>query len=383
MSPLSRPSRPSRLSSLLRLPWIPPARGPAPYAWVLMLAFLGFKYYYVRPGAVEAAALLVTVALFLPLYFYSYWSSGARRGLAIGATCLIGALWARWNPGASTFFIFACGMCAGIVSLRLAYATVVAIIAAAAASAALLPAHGIEFLFPALVVGPLVGVGSINDARLARSRLLLLRKQEEVEQIATIAERERISRDLHDLLGHSLSLITIKAELAGKLFERDPAACRREIADIERSARAALSEVRSAVSGYRQSGFAHELAGARSSLVAAGVTLHADIASLSLPAAVENILSLALREAVTNIVRHAGARHCQLSLTEVAGSVVLRIADDGSSLASAADIRRGNGLAGMAERAAALGGQLALRVERGLALELRLPAGNACQGGLA
>ena len=82
-------------------------------------------------------------------------------------------------------------------------------------------------------MGSLVGGAAITDVRLGRSRALLLRKQEEVEQMATIAERERISRDLHDLLGHTLSLITLKAELAGKLFERDPAACRREIADIE------------------------------------------------------------------------------------------------------------------------------------------------------
>jgi two-component system sensor histidine kinase DesK len=361
------------LPSFLRLPWVPPARGNAPYVWVLMLAFLAMKYRYADPGVLETLLLLATVLAFLPLYFYSYWCRGPVRALVIGATCLFGAVWAPHNVGASTFFIFACGMCAGIASLRLAYASVAAIIGAAVATAALLPAHGLEFLFPALVVGPLVGAGSINDARLARSRLLLLRKQEEVEQMATIAERERISRDLHDLLGHTLSLITLKAELAGKLFERDSAACLREIGDIERSARAALSEVRSAVSGYRQSGFAHELASARASLAAASVVLHTDIEELSLPAAAENVMSLALREAVTNIVRHAGASECQLSLTAVQGMLVLRIADNGATLANLAQVRRGNGLTGMGERAAALGGALALKIEQGLALELRLP----------
>lgn len=363
----------SSLRRLARQPWAPPSRGNAPYVWVLMLAFLAWKYWYATPSALETTLLIVTLLLFVPLYFYSYWTRGPRRALVIAITCAVGAVWAPYNIGASTFFIFACSMCSGIVSLRRAYATVAAVIAAALATAWAIPAHGLEFLFPALVVGPLVGVGSINDARLSRSRALLLRKQEEVEQIATIAERERISRDLHDLLGHTLSLITLKAELAGKLFERDPAACRREIADIERSARAALSEVRSAVSGYRQSGFAHELDSARASLAAASVELHADISAAALPAAFENVMSLALREAVTNIVRHAGASSCELSLAEVQGVLVLKIADNGKRLLDAGQVKRGNGLAGMAERAAALGGNLALRVEQGLLLELRLP----------
>jgi two-component system, NarL family, sensor histidine kinase DesK len=380
----------SRLHQLLRLPWVPPERGQAPYVWVLMLAFLALKYWYAPPSAVEGLLWLATVLLFLPLYFYSYQCRGPKQGAVIAATCAFGALWSTQNPGASTFFIFAAGMCAGIVNVRTAYATLAAILAAAVLTSLTMSDSRMAFLFPALLVGTLVGAASITDARMSRSRKLLLRKQEEVEQMATIAERERISRDLHDLLGHTLSLITLKAELAGKLFERDPAACQREIGDIERSARAALSEVRSAVSGYRQTGFAHELASARASLAAAQVSLQADIAAdnwpahwpSNWPAAAENVMSLALREAVTNIVRHAGASQCQLSLAEVAGVLVLRIADNGERLADAQALRRGNGLAGMAERAAALGGELALRVERGLALEMRLPlAATATAGG--
>lgn len=378
------PSSPVRcLLRLARLPWVPPERGKSPYVWVVMLAFLYLKYFYARPDRLEIVLLAATVLCFLPVYFYSYWCRGRKSVAVIAATCCFGAVWATQNPGASTFFIFACGMCAGIGSLRWAFVSLGAILGAAVLTALALPEHAIEFIFPALLVGSLVGSASITDARLSLSRKQLLHKQEEVEQMATIAERERISRDLHDLLGHTLSLITLKAELAGKLFERDPAACRREIGDIERSARAALSEVRSAVSGYRQSGFAHELAGARASLAAAQVQLHADVQVLSLPAAAENVMSLALREAVTNIVRHAGASECELSLSEVQGMLVLRIADNGQRLAGGGVIRRGNGLSGMGERAAALGGELALQVERGLALELRLPIARLASIGAA
>jgi len=192
--------------------------------------------------------------------------------------------------------------------------------------------------------------------------------------MARIAERERISRDLHDLLGHTLSMITLKAELAGKLLERDPQACRSEIRDIEQTARKALSEVRSAVTGIRQTGFAHELATARASLAAANVGFTEQVQPCVLPAALENVLSLALREAVTNILRHAGASHCEVRMALESGMVVLRVRDNGRALDDGA-IVHGSGLSGMKERVAALGGRLALRADRGLALELSLPMG--------
>ena len=182
-----------------------------------------------------------------------------------------------------------------------------------------------SFLIPALTMGLSVGVATVMDASLRRSREQLLRKQEEVEHLATIAERERISRDLHDLLGHTLSLITLKAELAGKLLERDAAACGREIADIEQSARNALAEVRSAVSGYRQAGLAHELANARVALASAGVTLDSALEPIALGAAAENVLALVLREAVTNILRHAGARRCDFIFATQFQATLLQI----------------------------------------------------------
>jgi two-component system sensor histidine kinase DesK len=349
--------------------------GKRPYLWLFSLAFFLWKYVAQSVSALELACMAVTLLLFVPMYLLSFWPSAQRQLLFILVTCLLGVLWAPHNFGASTFFIFACGMCAGIRVQRRAYAAVAAVLALAVVAAIAATDEALRSLVPTLVVGIPVGVASIMEARLIRSNLQLLRKQEEVEHMATIAERERISRDLHDLLGHTLSLITLKAELAGKLLTRDVEACRREIGDIERSARNALSEVRSAVTGYRQTGFAHELATARASLAAAGVELDAQVAPLTLPAATENVMALALREAVTNIVRHAGATRCALVLSLEHGQLVFRIADNGKALAAHGAIRHGNGLTGMAERVAALGGKLALRVEDGLALELRLPMG--------
>ena len=361
-------------------PWIPPELGRMPYFWLLSLGYMFWKYAYVAPNVLEAALLALTFALFIPLYFASFWAHGRQVPACMLAGCLIGVAWARWNIGAATFFIFACAMAARIEQVRRAILAIVGVIVLGLLASLLVPYGQMRFLFlmPILTISLPVGLGALMDARLRRSHQALLRKQEEVEHMATIAERERISRDLHDLLGHSLSLIALKADLARKLVHRDLPACEREIGDIEASARQALAEVRAAVSGYRESGLAHALASARACLAAADVALDEQIGQverLDLAPATEHMLALALREAVTNVVRHAGARRCRLSLGLEGGNVVLRVADDGERLRSETTLRHGNGLSGMQERAAALGGKLALHVGAGLALELRVPAG--------
>lgn len=353
--------------------WVPASRGKGPYLWPFLLCFMLVKYLYVRPGTGELALLLASLFLFLPVYFASFWGARQRALLLSALTCLMGVLWAPHNPGASVFFIFASSMCARVDPTRLAFGAVMAVLAIGLVTGLSLHVNRFEFLVPALLVGGAVGLSGIMDATVRRSNLRLLRKQEEVEHLATIAERERISRDLHDLLGHTLSLITLKAELAGKLLGRDALACQQEIKDIENSARHALSEVRAAVTGYRQTGFIHELNGARASLAAANVEMASTVAEIVLPPAVETVLALALREAVTNIVRHAGATRCTVQLALRSGLIVLRIEDNGGSLVTGAAVLQGNGLTGMTERVRALGGDLALSVERGMVLELSMP----------
>ncbi|MDB5791074.1 MAG: Two-component system, NarL family, sensor histidine kinase DesK, partial [Massilia sp.] len=233
-----------------------------PYFWLLSLGYMFWKYAYVPPSAIEAAMLVLTFVVFIPLYFASYWARGPQVLACMLAGCLIGTAWVHWNAGAGTFFIFACAMAAQIMHLRRAMLAIGGVIAIALLASLLVEQTQMRFLFlmPILTISLPVGIGSVMDARLRRSRQALVRKQEEVEHMATIAERERISRDLHDLLGHSLSMIALKAELARKLVHRDAHACEREIADIETSARQTLAEVRAAVTGYRQSGLAQALA---------------------------------------------------------------------------------------------------------------------------
>lgn len=360
--------------SVLAGPWIPPEYGRLQYIWLLSLGYLFWKFAYVTPGPLEVLLLALTLVGFVPLYCASFWPRGRRVLACIVASCAIGVSWAHWNAGAASFFIFACAMCARLPGTRRAIATMFGIVAGGAAVSFLAGSMQMVFLMPILMAGVPVGLSCIMDERLRASRTLLLRKQEEVEHMARIAERERISRDLHDLLGHSLSMIALKAELARKLARRDLDACEREIADIETNARDALAEVRSAVTGYRQSGLVQALASARANLAAADVVFDERIERFDLAPAAEHVLALAVREAVTNIVRHAGASRCTLSLVREHDNAVLRVRDDGP-LQSLDDLRRGNGLGGMGERVEALGGRLSLQGGAGLALELRVPAG--------
>jgi two-component system sensor histidine kinase DesK len=220
------------------------------------------------------------------------------------------------------------------------------------------------------------------------------RLREEREELARFAavteERLRIARDLHDLLGHNLSLITLKSELAGRLIGAAPARAAVEIGDIERVARTALREVREAVAGYRQPTLASELHSAREVLAAAAITYHVEGAAAlgALPEPVEGALAWAVREGVTNIVRHSRARTCTIWLRRAAETVGVEIADDGIGIAGttgdrdgdAAQTRyTGNGLRGVEERVVALDGRCEAGARRGggFRLAVRVPLAPA------
>ncbi len=188
------------------------------------------------------------------------------------------------------------------------------------------------------------------------SRILVAQLQEargEVARLAANEERLRISRDLHDLLGHTLSLIVLKSEVAARLADRDPGKSLGEVEDIGTVARQALADVREAVSGYRQRTLTDELDNARGVLHAAGVDLTIATSGTPLPDPLDGLFGWAVREGVTNIVRHARARTTRIAIRRESGSAILEITDDGVGPASDGS---GNGLDGLGERAARSGG---------------------------
>jgi two-component system, NarL family, sensor histidine kinase DesK len=209
------------------------------------------------------------------------------------------------------------------------------------------------------------------------SRILVVQLREARDEVARLAaneERLRIARDLHDLLGHTLSLIVLKSEVATRLADRDPARSRAEVEDIEAVARQSLADVREAISGFRQRDLTDELQHARGVLAAAEIELTVTTSGTPLPDEVDGLFGWAVREGVTNIIRHSGARTATITVHRRGATAVLEITDDGAGPGDAAR-SHGNGLQGLGERVALSDGTVEAgpRAEGGFRLTVRAP----------
>ncbi len=331
-------------------------------------------------------------ALFITIYVASVRTrSRSTKLFFLGAMAVLGVAAFPLNAGSSCFLTFA------VAFLPFTIESTGAVVGAITVASIAVTAEGYLFHLQwpnfALAVFMIIVVGTSNIfiGQKKRASARLIRAQDEIERLAALAERERIARDMHDVLGHTLSVIVLKSELARRLLQQAPSGASiatpeiqtatAEIADIESTARTALAEVRNAIVGYRSEGLTAELDLARRTLRSANVILDLDTsldpATLHLSATEETVLSLAIREAVTNIVRHAEATTClmRLSLTPD-GFHSLLVEDDGHHHTGAP--REGNGLRGMRERVQGLGGRF--RVASGgaslpgTALLIELPA---------
>jgi len=204
-----------------------------------------------------------------------------------------------------------------------------------------------------------LGLDMIGIARMGSAIRELHAARRELARMAVIEERLRLSRDLHDLLGQTLSMITLKSELARHLVTEEPERCTQEISEIERAARQTLREVREAVAGYRQPRLESELEGARQLLEAAGIDSQIDSIKETLPPAIDAAIAWTVREGVTNVIRHSRARHCRIHLTQKDSKVEVEVLSDGGGREQAGGTARpGLGLAGLRERVSALGGRM-------------------------
>jgi two-component system, NarL family, sensor histidine kinase DesK len=343
--------------------------GWVPYIWLAYLTFFLWDPIVNHIGWREWTLTAMGLAAFLCFYFSFFSTYKPWNLISVAGIALLGVLFAPFNPGAACFFIYACSMVPFGVETELAAAGAIATLVGTAFLESWLLHVNNGFLFPATFLSTFIGAGNVYFAQRNRNIEKLRRANEEIEHLAKVAERERIARDLHDVLGHTLSLITLKSELAGKLIDRDPAQAKAEIRDVEHTARHALSEVRQAIGGYRSKGLTAEIKQAMTTLQTAGVEVDLQSASIELPATQESVLALSLREAVTNVLRHARATHCSLRLERSNGHCRLEIADDGRG----GHQIEGNGLRGMRERVEALGGNLHRDTTKGTRLQITLP----------
>ena len=351
-------------------------RGKSP--WIDAVHLLWSAWIFVVPvwnsdgwSARWIAITLVTYPVFLLLYYKCVTTARSNVRAYSLALVLLSMLLLRWYPSGLTYFIYGCVMlCGCLAGFRTYLVWLVTLNVALLLETSLLgyPWQAV-FSIPltSFIIGIIIYAERSSEEKDAQLRL----SHEEIRRLAATAERERIGRDLHDLLGHTLSLITLKLELSRKLFDRDHDAAKREVEDAEKVARHALAEVRSAVSGIRAADLAAELASAQLLLESSGVHLDYDQPPADLPEEMARALSLILREAATNVARHAEASCAKVNFTREPAGVRMRISDNGRGGIDG----EGNGLCGIRERVRALGGTLEIDSPRrgGTSLLVKVP----------
>jgi two-component system sensor histidine kinase DesK len=298
--------------------------------------------------------------------------------IALGVLAVVLSL--TLGPAWLALFVYVSVSCGAVLGLRTAYwaiplTTAVFVLVG-------LRVGGTDAVSGLFLLVLLIGFAMTGVRQLVLTTVELRKARATVAQLAANEERLRLARDLHDLLGHSLSLITLKSELAGRMLPAHPDKAAQQVADIESVSRQALVDVREAVTGYRRPRLAAELAGAQVALTAAEVTadLPAEPGLDGVPEESEAALAWALREAVTNVVRHSGARRCTVALVRrqtLDGPMLeLSVEDDGAGGVPGPGGGSGNGLTGLTERLEKAGGSLeAGRAGRGFRLVARVPVG--------
>lgn len=323
---------------------------------------------------VDWAVVVGVVVLFVPIYVLSHHPDERTRRAALVATVVLGTAATLVNVGASVLFVYAVANAAWLDRTRLVRWQVglTALCGVLAVVSPIVWPYRLFGILPAVVFVWLVGWLVQADARRAEESERLRIDNVRIEQLATADERERIARDLHDLVGQSLTGLVVKAQLVQGLLATDPELASTHAADLETGARDALAQVRSAIDGLGQVSLADEVDTAARTLAAAGVSLTADVSFDGQPPGplVERILALAVREATTNVVRHARAGTCTITLARWDDRWQLVIADDGVG----GTAREGNGLRGMRERVVAVGGTVRREGSDGTRVTVAVPA---------
>ena len=305
-----------------------------PLIWLGYLPLFFIPWYFEPPPQPQMIWAFVGVGVFLLLYFLG----GSAKGLTLVAL--------------ATAIL--------LLSFALLFTqsnwTVVGAFAAATAGIGLMTGQHPFYWGIGVFMIIMIGLANISRSMLEDKNRSLVKAQDEVKHLAATAERERIGRDLHDLLGRTLTLIAIKADLAVKLNAREPAKAEAEMREVAGAAREALAEVRAAVAGMTNATLGREIAGAQRALAAAGIACIVEGEVDQIDQGASAVLAMALREAVTNVIRHSGAKTCTIALKRRENAINLTISDDGDGAA----IREGGGLGGIRARLAAAGGELAV-----------------------
>ena len=350
--------------------------GYAVYSNLLFLS-LFFGNLYFRP--VHGVDMVITIAglmTFLVLYFRAFSAQKSDLIYYIAAMCLIGVGLSEINVGANVFFIYAAAFSGELYNKRKALITLLLVLAFIIFYSVITDKSS-YFWLPAIFMSITLGLLNINRTEVLKKNKALKQSQQETKHLAKIAERERISRDLHDLLGHSLSVITLKSELAGKMIDKGVSLekIKTEIKEVEELSRKTLAQVRDAVKGYNIATIKGELLQVRVATEAAKIELFATIEVESLPANIESELALIIREAITNVIRHAETEKVWIVLKQVATHLTLTISDQGQITTK----KEQSGMQNMRTRIHQMGGEMNVVNAPNTQLKFTLPIPDKSQ----
>ncbi|WP_206663963.1 sensor histidine kinase [Sphingomonas oligophenolica] len=343
-----------------------------PWPWLAYLFFYPFPWIWRAPTFGVVMWSIIGLAVFIPLYLRAFRSQDHRLIMLSILIAGLGFLLSPLGGGWTTLSIYAALLLGRLRPATSATVGVVLVAVATTGWGLLFHDSALTLAIAALLV-VMTGMGSVSREAFFDRTVALLLTQEEVRRLAGTAERERMARDLHDVIGRTLTLIAIKSDLAGKLVPRDPTAAVHETLAIGRTARDGLADIRAALAGQLGGSLTHELQASVEALSAAGIDVQVSGGACAIPGDTGAILAMALREAVTNTIRHAQARSCEIAISFDDLYARLAVADDG--IGDDGSVTDGSGLRGMRQRLAAAGGSLALTPNNpGLRLEALVPA---------
>jgi two-component system, NarL family, sensor histidine kinase DesK len=345
--------------------------------WLIICLFFPLASLVSKPDAWPRLAVGSLALLFFAIsYTWVMWPHPASRGartrgqsrlslLLLVALCVQATVFSLLDGPAWLWLFLGVSAMAGVVLPMRPAGMVVVLLTALTLLITLITHGGLAgidwwWLIALMLLVRGLGLDMIGVSRLGSALRELHATRRELARLAVIEERERLSRDLHDLLGQTLSVITLKSELARGLITEDPARCAQELAEIEQVGRMTLREVRKTVSGYRQPRLSSELDGARQLLEAAGISSSIEEFPGELPQPLDAVLAWTVREGVTNVIRHSRARHCLLRFTRDQGWIGVEMLNDreGTEDACTQRIGQGSGLFGLRERVSGRGGTM-------------------------
>lgn len=348
-----------------RLPW-------GFLAWTIPLAYVFWAPYEQHAGWFEWTATTLTLAAVLALFLTGIAHGEDRKysaAVCVALLCIAGAF-LGYRPSGGIYFPVAAAFVPAALGggVALCLAIVCAITFLFGAEWCLLYLDQSTGRLFALFVAAEIILSGIGVT-------FIFRQTREIQRRDKASERERIAKDMHDVLGHSLSSLALKAELARRIFPTDPGRALREISDIEHIARQGLEEMRSAINGYHCGDICAELDRVAALLKAADVSVERRWEQLDMPPAYERVLALIVREAVTNILRHSQANACRLAVFRAGGAYRLDISDNGRG----GNLAEGIGMRSIRTRAEALGGTAVWSSDPGTRLTVSLPV-SALEG---